>query len=239
MTILREAFSKALIALFFVCVIGTAYAGGRRDRYGYGPGMMGGGYGPGMMGNGYGYGPGMMGPFGDDPQSNAPQGLGVDRITIEDAKAVVLKYLDASGNKNLAIDEIMEFDRNFYALVKEKDTGIGAFELLVDPYRGYVGPEPGPNMMWNAKYGHMSWGIGVSEKMPIDVPRAREYAQKYLDGIGPGFSVEEKPDVFYGYYTAHILKDDKVVGMLSVNGYSGQVWFHSWHGTFRVMEKED
>lgn len=26
--------------------------------------------------------------------------------------------------------------------------------------------------------------------------------------------------------------DRKITGMLSVNGYTGQVWYHTWHGTF-------
>ena len=31
-------------------------------------------------------------------------------------------------------------------------------ELLIDKAGGAVGPEPGPNMMWNAKYGMMGQG---------------------------------------------------------------------------------
>jgi heat shock protein HslJ len=37
---------------------------------------------------------------------------------------------------------------------------------------------------------------------------------------------------FYGYYTLDFSKDGKVSGMLSVNGYSGQVFLHTWHGSF-------
>jgi hypothetical protein len=40
------------------------------------------------------------------------------------------------------------------------------------------------------------------------------------------------PDAFYGYYTVHVRKADQLAGMLSVNGYTGQVWFHTWHGNF-------
>lgn len=247
MSYFRRNFAKGLVALLFVFAIGSAYAGGDRDGAGYGrgygPGMMGNGYGYGMMGNGYGpgmmgggYGPGMMGQPWLDPQANTPQGLALDRISLGDAKKDVVQYLDSTGNKNLVVAEIMEFDLNFYALVKEKDSLKGAFELLVDPYRGFVGPEPGPNMMWNVKYGPMSWRNNAPDTMTVSVAQARELAQKYLDGIGAGFSVEEKPDEFYGYYTAHILKGDKTVGMLSLNGYTGQVWFHSWHGAFRAEE---
>ncbi|HEV2356482.1 MAG TPA: hypothetical protein VGZ23_02565 [bacterium] len=52
---------------------------------------------------------------------------------------------------------MMEFSNNFYVAVKNKVTGEGAFELLVDRYTGFVRPEP-QNMMWNTKYGHMAWG---------------------------------------------------------------------------------
>lgn len=37
---------------------------------------------------------------------------------------------------------------------------------------------------------------------------------------------------FPGYYTMDFLKDGKTAGMLSVNGYTGQVWYHTWHGNF-------
>jgi hypothetical protein len=37
---------------------------------------------------------------------------------------------------------------------------------------------------------------------------------------------------FPGYYTVHITKAGQISGMLSVNAYTGQVWFHTWHGTF-------
>jgi hypothetical protein len=46
----------------------------------------------------------------------------------------------------------MIFDNNGYVVVKEASTGIGAFELLVDPTSQIAYPEHGPNMMWNLKY---------------------------------------------------------------------------------------
>jgi len=33
------------------------------------------------------------------------------------------------------------------------------------------------------------------------------------------------------------LKDGKIYGMLSVNGYTGDVWYHSWHGYF-IQEQD-
>jgi hypothetical protein len=47
----------------------------------------------------------------------------------------------------------------------------------------------------------------------------------------PG-AVADDPHPFYGYYTIHVTKDGKIVGMLSVNGYDGTVWYHNWHGAY-------
>jgi len=41
------------------------------------------------------------------------------------------------------------------------------------------------------------------------------------------------------YYTLHVLNDGQIEGMLSVNGYRGQVWYHSWHGQFVNMIELD
>jgi len=49
----------------------------------------------------------------------------------------------------------------------------------------------------------------------------------------------EEADRFYGYYTLHVLNDRQIYGMLSVNGYTGQVWYHSWHGPFLGMKEFD
>ena len=54
------------------------------------------------------------------------------------------QYLKTYNNADLKLAEVMEFDNNFYALVTEKSTGVGAFELLVDRYTGYVTPNTAP-----------------------------------------------------------------------------------------------
>lgn len=174
--------------------------------------------------------------------STAPSG---QRITIDQAQHNLQNYLSQTGNSDLRLDEIMEFTNNYYAIVKEKSTGISAFELLVDPYSGAVYPEYGPNMMWNAKYGMMagngmmgarsgfSQGMmhGGTYQMSVSPNQARQTAQQWLDQNQPG-STTEAPDTFYGYYTLHIMKGGNITGMLSVNGATGQVWYHTWHGSF-------
>jgi hypothetical protein len=75
--------------------------------------------------------------------------------------------------------------------------------------------------------------------MPTTESEAAQGAQQYLDAYLPGTQVEDHADVFYGYYTLHVLSGGQIVGMLSVNGYSGQVFLHTWHGNFVEMSEAD
>jgi hypothetical protein len=174
---------------------------------------------------------------GGSPAGGLFSGLGAptgQRITMDQAQHDLQTAVNQTGNADLRLDEILEFTGNFYAIVKEKSTGMGAFELLVDPSSGAVFPEYGPNMMWNAKYGMMGgWGPA---QMTVSASQATEIAHRWLEQNQPG-STTEAPDTFYGYYTLHILKGGKITGMLSVNGASGQVWYHSWHGAFIRMRE--
>jgi len=159
----------------------------------------------------------------------------------------------ATSGQVLALAEVMEFDNNFYAVITDKGAGTGAFELLVDRYTGSVYPEPGPNMMWNTRYGHMAGLGGMMGRfggmmgrfgdqqrqgaVAVTVTQARTAAQQWLDANQPGARLADDEMQFPGYYTMDFLKDGKVSGMLSVNGYTGQIWYHTWHGDF-ISEQE-
>lgn len=144
-----------------------------------------------------------------------------------------MAYL-ASYGSGLEVAEVMEFSQNFYLVIREADTGRGAFELLVDPYLGAVSPEIGPNMMWNLKYGHMGGGTGDSA---LTIEEARQLAQQALDANLSGATIEGEGMAFYGYYTFDYEMNGQVAGMLSVNGLTGDVWPHTWHGDF-ISEEE-
>jgi hypothetical protein len=77
----------------------------------------------------------------------------------------------------------------------------------------------------------------ISVEMTVSPEQAVEAAQRYLDQYLPGAEADDHADPFYGYYTIHILDDGEVVGMLSVNGYSSQVFPHTWHGDFIEMSE--
>jgi hypothetical protein len=181
-------------------------------------------------------------------------------LTIDQAKSIAQQYLASTGNANLRIKEIMEFQYNFYVLYSEKDTGIGAFEMLIwkqapssemmgngmgQWVNGHVAlgvlmPEPGPNMAWNTKYG-MGYGMmgggmmgyrnQASQAMTITKEKALQIGQNYLDANLNGAKVEDATQ-FYGYYTIDYTVNGKIAGMLSVNGFTGEVWYHAWHGAF-------
>jgi len=55
-----------------------------------------------------------------------------DVATLSDARAAVERAVGSYANPDLKVTEVMEFANNYYAEVREKDTGIGAMELLVD-----------------------------------------------------------------------------------------------------------
>ena len=189
--------------------------------------------GPGdRRGNGFGmFGGGMMQPYSNQaPNTNAT------RITLDQAVEKVNSAVSSMGS-DLSVAEVMEFERNFYAVVIEKSTGRGAFELLVDPYSGAVSYEVGPNMMWNLKYGHMGSTLTITQDNTLSLSEASDLAQKALDQEVNGATVEGTGFDFYGYYTFDYQVNGTIAGMLSVNGSSGQVWFHTWHGTF-ISEKE-
>ena len=227
---------------------------GQYGTYGtYSGGMMGGGMG-GMMGGGYnGYGYGTTAPPAYAGQNGwgCPEGNGWTgstapiqgtNITLSKAVDISQAYLASLNNPDLAIDEVEEYTQNFYVLFTEKSTGLGAFEMLVDKYTGSIYPEMGPNMMWNTKYGMMSggmmgWFTGTQTgPLTVTVEQAKTNAQQFLSVNFPGTTVGSV-DTLYGYYHVMVELSGTGYGMLSVNGYTGQVWFHNWHGAF-IQEVE-
>lgn len=104
-------------------------------------------------------------------------------------------------------------------------------------HNGMMGENGGMGMM-NGMMNQMMGGawnstspVDVSAEMTVTQEQALEYAQTYLDENIDG-ATAATPTPFYGYYTLDFQKDGKEAGMLSVNGYSGQVFLHTWHGTF-------
>lgn len=204
---------------------------------------------------------GRMGEYGMMGEYISKPNAAVQPLTIDEADQIIQEYLKDLSNDDLMLGEIMIFDNQAYAEILEKSSGVGAMEVLIDPTTRLVYPEQGPNMMWNLKYspmgnsgkfggpGMMSGSNGAEaaefdintddlKNMPVSGSQAVKAAQDYLDQYRPGTQADEHVDTFYGYYTIHTLSEGNVIGMLSVNGFSGQVFYHDWHGDFIEMSED-
>ncbi len=168
------------------------------------------------------------------------------KLSVEDIESAVNNHLQDYPEK-LSISDIFMFkDTDYYVSIEEVSTGRGALELLVNPYNAQIYPEYGPNMMWNEKYSMMNSNSGMmgngykrnsqfnnptSNSNAISKEQAVNIADLYVkDVMGEEFSVPGDGHEFYGYYTLHINKGNETTGMLSVNSYTGDVWYHEWHG---------
>ena len=224
--------------------VGTnGYYGNMMSNYGTtGQNMMG-GTGGGMMG-GYGYNSQITASDTDSGCGNSAANS--TAISINTAVTDAQNYLTSLNNPDLAVTQVEEYSNNFYVQINEKSTGNGASELIVDKYSGSIYPEMGPNMMWNTKYeastagmmgaGGMMSGYGYNTitpttTLPITETQAKANAQQYLNTNYQGTTTGDIT-MFYGYYTGEVINGTITQGMLSVNGYSGQVWYHTWHGAF-------
>ncbi|MFV1948803.1 MAG: hypothetical protein ACC633_02595 [Anaerolineales bacterium] len=258
--ILRVSIIVVIILVGSAALVWTGYQFGRTTAWS-GDGsflsnMMGGSAGYGMM-NGYAGDNFVMGGFSGDSSA--------DPLSVEDTREAVESYLGQFDNEDLVIEEIMIFDNNAYAIIGEESTGIGAFELLIDPWSGTVIPEFGPNMMWNLKYGMMSGASGygmmgsgmmsgsigygmmdgwfsdsyssedITAEFRVAPAEAFDLARDFLNRVDPGVEVSDEITMFYGYYTIDTERDGEIVGMVSVNGFTGQVFPHTWHGDFFEM----
>jgi hypothetical protein len=157
-------------------------------------------------------------------------------LTITQAAEIAKTYVASLNNPDLAVKQIEEYTNNFYIPVTQVSTGNGAFELLINKATGIVTPEPGPNMMWNTQY---TFGAGwcnrardiITTAPTVTVDQAKTDAQQYLTAYLPGTTVGDVM-VFSGHYTLEVLQNGTPYGMLSVNSFTGQVWYHTWHGAF-------
>lgn len=204
----REMLWVGITGLVLVGVVLT------QGLWGYGGPMHGYGYGPGMMGGGM----GMMSVYPTQAQPIPPA----------EARARLESFAKRFSSE-ARLKDFMSFSENYYAQVVDAK-GNGLVEILADRYTGSVYLEPGPNMMWNTR-----WGMGMMQVQPsvavrYDKAAAQKLAEQFLKGYLPGARVMEG-QAFSGYYTFDFGRKE-IEGMMSVSAYTGEVWIHTWHGVF-------
>ena len=150
---------------------------------------------------------------------------------------------------------MQEYSNMYYAQVIETNNGTGAFELAIDRTTGVVTPMQGPTLNWDTKYGvggngmmsyltgtsgtgmmggggMMTWLRGTpTTNMAVTMEQAKVYAQHYIDANYTGATVGQVT-AFYGYYSMQMLRNGNVMGVMGVDGTTGQVVYYSWCGTF-------
>ena len=203
----------------------------------------------------YGMGPMMGGSYYGIQSNENEEKLELDILTLE-----VEKYIDQFETNLVIGDIFVFEDSEYYYSIIEESTKKGAMELLINPYTKDIYPEFGPNMMWNLKYGmhnsgYMFGGRGMMSgygmmgrrgnySFDYDDYNVNEYSQDnemnseeaynkgvdYLANNKDEYTLGDEYHEFYGYYTFHVESGSNPVGMLSVHGFTGDVWYHTWHG---------
>lgn len=213
-----------IVFLAFLAFRPMMYNSSSYNSGGYQYGQMG----PGMMNNpGYNYssGYGMMGNMmtGNMMALYYPESR---PITQDEAIKTMQSFAQQYG-PNMEVEDFMTFSSNYYGVIKDTNSSQDLAEVLVDRYFGYAYPEPGPNMMWNTRYGA---GRVQEEGVTYDLAGSKKLAEEFLTGYLPEAQIMESHEM-PGYYTFDFGRKD-IEGMLSVNAYSGQIWVHTWHGSY-------
>jgi hypothetical protein len=176
------------------------------------------------------WGPGGMGPWGDDFEVNG------DRITLEQALSNAQEFTDKLGD-SLSVTRMYEFKNVFYAVVEDMDSGMGAFELLIQPVSGNVRMETGPCVSWNTVYGRRAAQSSEIPQNTLSMQEAADQARQALSEHSAVITIDENGVEFPGYYTFEYQMDGQVSGLISVNAEDGEYWFHNWLGNF--ISRED
>jgi hypothetical protein len=146
-------------------------------------------------------------------------------ITQDTALRNMQNFSQQYGSR-VEVEDFMVFSGNYYAVLKDLNSSQYIAEVLVDRHSGSAYAEPGPNMMWNTRLGA---GRAKAE-VDYDVDGAEKLAGDFLTGYLPGAKILESK-AMPGYYTFDFGRQE-IEGMLSVNAYNGQIWVHTWHGSY-------
>lgn len=201
---------------------GNGPRGGYGMGYGNGPGAGvrgagGPGFGPGAGGVGRGYG---FSDFGTGAS------IGQDQVP-----TIVNGFLARFTGGSYQISRILQFANNYYVQVTDSSKKAPAFELVVNANGGAVHPTP-VTMQWNTSYGRAQYSLqGNVGQMSVTSSQAAQNAKDYVTKVSSNASVSS-PVQYSGYYSFIVSDNGKTVGVLSVNGYNGQVWYQNWNGAF-------
>ena len=166
-------------------------------------------------------GGGMMG----EPMMIWHQGSG-PVSTPEEAARLALDTVHGRGWTWLTLDEVHIFP-SFYEVEFNDRHGFKGPEIYVSRSSGAVGPEMGPNMMWDSQYG---MGLTCSSSLTEDQARALITTSGALS-VGDG-------EQHHGYWEFELKRGDAVVNQINVSECAGhsvvneQAWQPDMQGTY-------
>jgi hypothetical protein len=217
----RPLLVGTLVAAVIALVASAAFAVGTLGGASPVPSMMG--------GDGQRPGTGMM--SGSMMGSVGASWLPGDGLAVSSIQAARARAASEAGAAGLRPREVIWFDNGFYVELKD-DAGQPATEVIVDPRTGAVTTEPGPAIMWNTRFGMNARGGGAGA---VDTTKAGGIATSWLAANQAGTTIGGI-DAYPGYFTLDLKRGGAVSGMMSVNSFTGAVWYHTWHGAFIAME---
>lgn len=153
----------------------------------------------------------------------------------------VQAYVEQYGNQDLTVARQLEFSLAYQVELIEQSSGRYAFSLMVGKDSGQVSPKAGPNLLWNTRYGpalaEVGGGYGMAgrlvnqtstDKMSLPESEAHGLATLSTRAIDEGLTLDGTARRYYGFYQFDLRRGGTLVGTLTVNGYSGQVWYEKW-----------
>src|SRR5439155_3248546 len=142
--------------------------------------------------------------------------------TPEEAARLALDTVHGRGWPWLTLDEVHIFP-SFYEVEFNDRHDFKGLEIYVSRSSGAVGPEMGPNMMWDSQYG---MGPACSSGLTEDQARA-------LISIPGGLSVGDG-EPHHGYWEFELKRGAAVVNQINVSECAGhtvvneQAWNRTW-----------
>ena len=128
-----------------------------------------------------------------------------------DAAKLALAVVSGRGWDWLTVDEVHVFP-DFYEVETDDRGGYKGTEIYVSRQTGAVGPEMGPNLMWDNSYG-MGGGCGSS----LDEATARQTADAYLSQQGQQGIALGDAEQHHGYWEFELRRGSAVVNQINVN----------------------
>jgi len=167
-------------------------------------------------------------------------------IDLKDLNQNVENFVKAI-NMNYEIDVILTFtNSDYYYSIKDSESGKGVLELQINPLTGVIYPEFGPNMMWNTNFNisdmnsrngmnNLTFRDDFKNNDIISLEESIILARKYFENLDMIYDVDQEGLEFSGYYTLYVKDNNKTIGLLSVNYYTGDIWYHAWHGDVKEL----